>query len=34
MLKNDRATVRFAIGVFVFCEAIALLTLVYFKLYR
>ncbi len=34
MSKKDRATVRFATGVFVFCEVIALLTLVYFKLYR
>ena len=34
MSKKDRATVRFAIRVFVVCEAIALLTLVYFKLYR
>lgn len=34
MSKKDRATVRFALGVVVFCEAIALLTLVCFRLFR
>jgi hypothetical protein len=34
MSKKDRATVKFALGLFVACEAIALLTLVFFKLMR
>lgn len=32
MSKKERATVRFGLGVFVVCEAIALLPLVCFKL--